>query len=475
MPIAPSYSPQSAFLKLGEGFADPVTAANFPKHILRFRNDRAAQSVGLDTLTDDEWITYFGRFHPLPDAMETPLAQRYHGHQFRSYNPDIGDGRGFLFAQLQDNHGRLMDLGTKGSGQTPYSRFGDGRLTLKGGVREILATELLEALGANTSKTFSIIETGEQLERNDEPSPTRSAVMVRLTHGNIRIGTFQRHAYFSDQERVHKLTQYCLETYFAHSLSGKREDDAIAFLSLVAEKVAENAAHLMAAGFVHGVLNTDNINITGEIFDFGPWRFLPEMDLGFTAAYFDHSGLYSFGRQADAMHWNIYQLGGALTEIAPEEELKKVLETFPKLYLTALRTALLNRIGVKPKGDKEDDEALSLINHFMINNKVAYEQFFFDWYGGQAASSHLEQSASPLIALYQEDRNTDLVACLRSYSPIKKGIRDTAYFLNGSPCTLLIDEVESLWSAIADRDDWTPLYTKIDAIRTMGAALAPLS
>jgi uncharacterized protein YdiU (UPF0061 family) len=110
------------------------------------------------------------------------------------YNPDIGDGRGFLFAQMYDGAGRLLDLGTKGSGQTPYSRFGDGRLTLKGGVREVLATEMLEALGVETSKTFSLIETGEALERGDEPSPTRSAVLVRRQHGPIRIGTCPTHA-----------------------------------------------------------------------------------------------------------------------------------------------------------------------------------------------------------------------------------------------------------------------------------------
>ena len=142
---------------------------------VREEYDRAAAQVGLDKLDDAEWIAHFGRFAPLPDTLEQPLALRYHGHQFRVYNPDIGDGRGFLFAQLRDGAGRLMDLGTKGSGQTPYSRFGDGRLTLKGAVRELLATEMLEALGVETSKTFSIVETGEALERNDEPSPTRSA------------------------------------------------------------------------------------------------------------------------------------------------------------------------------------------------------------------------------------------------------------------------------------------------------------
>src|SRR6201999_2124787 len=121
---------------------------------LRYRNDRAARTVGLDHLSDAEWVAHFGRFGPLPDNLRQPLALRYHGHQFRVYNPKIGDGRGFLFAQMRDGNGRLMDLGTKGSGQTPWSRFGDGRLTLKGGVREVLATAMLEALGVPTSKSF---------------------------------------------------------------------------------------------------------------------------------------------------------------------------------------------------------------------------------------------------------------------------------------------------------------------------------
>ena len=110
---------------------------------------------------------------------EDYFLRRYHGHQFQTYNPWLGDGRGFLHAQLLDDRGRLLDLGTKGSGTTPYSRGGDGRLTLKGAVREILATEMLEALGVYTSKTFSVFETGERLQRNDEPSPTRAGIMVR--------------------------------------------------------------------------------------------------------------------------------------------------------------------------------------------------------------------------------------------------------------------------------------------------------
>ncbi len=147
-PMAASqpYRADPLILTLGDEFYDIVAPAEFPQAISRFLNHRWAERVGLGATN---WEAHFARFEPLPDNLPEPLALRYHGHQFRHYNPDLGDGRGFLFAQLRDEHGRLLDLGTKGSGQTPWSRQGDGRLTLKGGVREVLATEMLEALGVN--------------------------------------------------------------------------------------------------------------------------------------------------------------------------------------------------------------------------------------------------------------------------------------------------------------------------------------
>jgi uncharacterized protein YdiU (UPF0061 family) len=462
------YTPEPAFLRLADGFADPVAAADFPQAVLRYRNDRAAQSVGLSHLSDADWISHFGRFTPLADNLPQPLAQRYHGHQFQVYNPDIGDGRGFLFAQMRDDRGRLMDLGTKGSGTTPYSRSGDGRLTLKGGVREIMATEMLEALGVNTSKTFSIIETGESLTRGDEPSPTRSAVMVRLNHGHIRIGTFQRHAYYTDTERLERLVDYCLEYYFGIETTGSAQDRALKLLDLVSDRVAVQAAELMAAGFVHGVLNTDNINITGEVFDFGPWRFLPQMDLSFTAAYFDETGLYAFGRQPDALHWNIYQLGGALADICDQDALKEVLQPYPQRYLAALRTKLLARLGVRPQGDAADDALLKLINDFMLKEKFPYERFFFDWYGGSASAERAAQS--PEAKRYEAWG--ELSDALRRYDPVRPEALRHPYFRLHAPCTMLIEEVEDIWSHIAERDDWQPLNRKIDAIRQMGDALA---
>lgn len=208
-----SYRADMPITQLEGWLADPVAAADFPTTTLRFRNDRAAASVGLRNLSENEWLAHFGRFAPLPGNLPQPLALRYHGHQFRVYNPEIGDGRGFLFAQLRDSRGRLLDLGTKGSGQTPWSGDGDGRLTLKGAVREILATEMLEALGVYTSRTFSVIETGEALMRGDEPSPTRSAVLTRLSHGHIRIGSFQRLLVLEERDHMAELIDYCLEQF----------------------------------------------------------------------------------------------------------------------------------------------------------------------------------------------------------------------------------------------------------------------
>ncbi|CAN0582340.1 unnamed protein product, partial [Laminaria digitata] len=220
-----------------------------------------------------------------------------------------------------------MDLGTKGSGPTPWSRTGDGRLTLKGAVREILATEMLEALGVNTSKTFAVVETGEKLMRGDEPSPTRSAVMTRLNHGHIRIGTFQRIAYEKNEALMHRLVAYCLEQYYG---GAQTDNPAAELFANVARQVARLAGSYMTAGFVHGVLNTDNINISGESFDYGPWRFTPYWEPGFTAAYFDHEGLYCFARQPEALHWNLAQLASALRLIADSEPLVETLEAFPK-------------------------------------------------------------------------------------------------------------------------------------------------
>ncbi len=462
------FRPERAILELGPGFSDPVEPADFPVTTLRFRNDRAAAEIGLAGLSDAEWIAHFGRFVPLPGSLETPLALRYHGHQFRTYNPDLGDGRGFLFAQCRDDKARLMDLGTKGSGTTPWSRSGDGRLTLKGAVREILATEMLEALGLATSRTLSVIETGEDLARNDEPSPTRSAVLVRLNHSHVRYGSFQRHANHQDAEALTRLVDYALRHFVPGAAPADPAEAAARLLDHAVTTGARLAAQFMAAGFVHGVLNTDNINITGESFDYGPWRFAPAWDGDFTAAYFDHQGLYSFGRQAEALQWNAYQLAGALRLIAPLDALKPALEAYPARYQAALATAMPARLGVAPRDAGSDAALVKAIESALVASRMSPDRFWFDWRGGT------RRGPSPADAVYAGDTFAPFIAAVAPYA----GAAPTPiclaheYWADAEPCTMLIDEVEAIWAPIAATDDWAPLHAKIAAIRRMGAAMA---
>ena len=467
MPTNARYQPDPQFPSLGEGFADPVRAADFPRTILRYRNDRAAFGVGLETLTDEAWLAHFGRFEPLPDNLDPPLALRYHGHQFRVYNPDIGDGRGFLFAQLREaGSGRLLDLGTKGSGQTPYSRFGDGRLTLKGGVREALATALLEAQGVPTSRTFSLVETGEALERTDEPSPTHSAVLVRLQHSHIRFGTFQRHAFEERPDRIAALVDYVIAQYYPE-LSGASDRPA-ALLEAVCGRMARTTAAWMAAGFVHGVLNTDNMNITGESFDYGPYRFLPRNDPNFVAAYFDQMGLYSFGRQAEAVFWNLRQLAGCLTLVGDEATLVDALNLFGGVYRTELARAIRRRLGLKGRGVEADAELAQAAFKALADggDRLRWEPFFFDWFGGDETRA----LQGPRGDLYASEAFAAFRQHLRAYAPARPDALAHPYFQADEPQELIYDEIEAIWAAIAERNDWAPFEAKLAAIEAARAA-----
>ncbi len=452
-PQAAPYVPDPQILAIAEWLGDPVAAADFPDARLRFRNRRWDKAVGLGGLTDAEWIAHFGRFEPLPGNLPQPLALRYHGHQFRVFNPEIGDGRGFLFAQMRDAQGRLLDLGTKGSGQTPYSRSGDGRLTLKGAMREILATEMLEALGAYTSKTFSVVETGESLWRNDEPSPTRSAVLVRLSHGHIRIGSFQRLAALDERDSLERLVAYCLAQYPGNlppEDTPGRDEPAVILLHQVVERLADLAAAYVVAGFVHGVLNTDNMNVTGESFDYGPWRWLPQWDMGFTAAYFDQTGLYAFGRQVEALSWNCAQLAIALRPLAESQPLVAALERFGPLYQENLVRRFLWRLGVAPLSPERDLELVTTAEAGMRERKDSPDRFFFAHQGGRNAAG-------------------DLAAALRGFQPLERLAHP--YWAGNRPEALLIDEVEAIWSPIDRDDDWSALDAKVAAIRRMGDAM----
>lgn len=442
-------------LQLGHDFYDTAVPAVFPEMKLRYWNSSVPITIEQKRLWD---------FKPLENNLPNPLALRYHGHQFQNYNPDLGDGRGFLYAQyLIDN--QWYDLGTKGSGQTLYSRRGDGRLTLKGAFREALATELLESLNVTTSKTFCFFETGENLDRSDEPSPTRSAVLTRFSKGHIRIGTFQRLAFLNQTEQIKKLVSYCLHFYYQEEVKNINFDDellvASAFLRLVSERNAKLVAEVMMAGFVHGVLNTDNINISGELFDYGPYRFLPQYDPDFTAAYFDSQGLYSFGRQPHTFLWNLHQLGLSLKRAYPDLPFEIILETFSDHFNEALQKNFLSRLNLKCTNPELTAETISLFFQMMDQKQLFFEQTFFDFH-----SFNLERIQKSVAHLNYEGPVFDKL--IQNFSKMEVADSEKAkhnYFSLEKPTTLLIEEVESIWSHIDKNDDWSFFEKKLQSFR----------
>jgi len=459
MPVSPLYRPEPRFFDLGPEYGDAVRPADFPGTLLRVRNDRAAASVGLADLTDAEWTAHFGRFAALP-GQPGPVAMRYHGHQFRNYNPDLGDGRGFLAAQMRASDDRLLDLGTKGSGTTPWSRAGDGRLTLKGGVREVLAAAMLESQGVPTSRALSLIETGEALERGDEPSPTRSAVLVRLQHSHVRFGTFQRAAFFERADQIETLVEHVRGLYHPTVAPG----DAPGLLAAIVAASARLTARWIAAGFVHGVLNTDNLNVTGESFDYGPWRFLPSYEPGFTAAYFDHSGLYAFARQPEAVFWNLTQLAGTLKLVADAAPLTEALNGFGPAYIRELRAAFLERLGVRSLGEAADqrllDTTLALLRD--KGEAIRWEPLFHDWFAGFSSSARA--LSGPRAKAWQGEAFDAFRFALFEHEPDRPERLEHPAFARPDPEEMLIDEVEAIWAAIASADDWSPLTEKLERL-----------
>ena len=454
-------------LDIADAFADPVAPAPFPEAKLRFRNQRWAEVIGLDGLSDAQWAEQFSKFAPLPGNLPTPLAMRYHGHQFGTYNPDLGDGRGFLFAQFRDESGRLLELGTKGSGQTPWSRQGDGRLTLKGGVREVLAASYLEALGVKTSKLFSLVETGEALTRGDEPSPTRSAVMVRLSESHIRFGTFQRVMALGQTENLARLVEHVVKHYHPDAADPDMARQCAALLELIARDVGKMVGQWMGAGFVHGVMNTDNFNITGETFDFGPYRFLPVSDPNFTAAYFDQQGLYRFGRQPGQGLWALQQLGAALSPLAETSDLHDALQAYEPAYHDGFIGQTFRMLGITRTNKDADLEFLSQFYAWLTESQAPWPQVFFDWFGGPASESRAKDS--PAATHYNTAMFAPIKEALMSYAPVRPGF---PYFQSPTPTSLLIDEIEAIWAPIAEDDDWSAFEAKLTDIEALRQALA---
>jgi serine/tyrosine/threonine adenylyltransferase len=462
---------ETAIESLGGDYFDDVPAADFPQHILRFRNDRLLPQLGLDPkqVTDEHFIEAFGKFH----CVRPFLALRYHGYQFNEYNPHLGDGRGFLYGQVRGMDGKLYDFGTKGSGRTPYSRHADGRLTLKGGVREVLAAETLHRLGVRTSRCFSLVETGESLWRGDEPSPTRSSVMVRFSHSHIRFGTFERLHYIGRPDLTKKLLDFVIQYYYpeldlatANTTISPSEKYALFYAELV-KKVAELAAQWMAAGFCHAVLNTDNMSITGESFDYGPYAFIPTYKPQFTAAYFDHYGLYCYGNQPFICKGNLEKLQQPLTSAIERADMDAALAKFDEYYYTSYRQLMVNRLGFEELPEAEADELLKLTIQLLAETQVDYQGFFFELrkqfdrtWRDDASKIFSEVETSAIIAHWRQF----YCHVLQSLSAAGLDKMVDRLRQKNPEQSLLRPTIEAVWESITIEDNWQPFYELIQQI-----------
>ena len=468
---------------LGDAYWDGVEAAAFPQCRLRFRNDALLEQLGLDpaAVADRDFEAAYGRF----EARQPLLALRYHGTQFGTYNPFLGDGRGFLYGQLRDIRGDLQDLGSKGSGTTPWSRGGDGRLTLKGGVREIIAGEALHRLGVSTSRTLSLVETGEELWRSDEPSPTRSSVMVRLARTHLRFGSCERLLHRREPQQLERLWRHGQATYYPHLDRLEAEDRGLAMYGELVERVARLAAEWMVAGFTHGVLNTDNMSLVGESFDYGPFAFLDRWDPGFTAAYFDQTSLYAYGQQPRVCHHNLRLLQEPLAMLLPRQDMEQRLECFGSVYTAHYRSRLMRRLGfdaalLEPGGkdwlasDALPDLLLPTLQ-LLVDWPVAYGSFFA-CLERHVALAGLPAEAEALVPFVPGAPQPPRAAWLawrdawwawsRTW-PEPKTIAPTLARWN-LPLTPVRAEIERIWAAIDQRDDWSLLEDWL--VQTRGGA-----
>ncbi|BAB74575.1 protein adenylyltransferase SelO [Anabaena sp. FACHB-709] len=469
--ITLNYEP--ALESLGNDYYDEVTAAEFPQLTLRWRNDAILPRLGLNPqiVTDEDFITAFGLFQ----GRKPLLALRYHGYQFGEYNPNLGDGRGFLYGQVRGTDGELYDFGTKGSGRTPYSRGGDGMLTLKGGVREVLAAEALHQLGVRTSRCLTMIETGLGLWRGDEPSPTRSSVMVRMNKSHIRFGTFERLHYFQRSDLIKKLLDHVIEHYYRH-LAHESDKYALFYAELV-KRVAELVAQWMAAGFCHAVLNTDNMSITGESFDYGPYAFIPTYNPYFTAAYFDYYGRYCYIQQPSICQWNLEMLQVPLRAVIDKADMEAGLAKFSEYCHAEYNSLMLKKLGFEELKTPEAEELLSLTLKFLQESQVGYHQFFYEMARTFSIKWRDEPglvlSGSDIVPPSGTDANFDNWCVLYhkilnnfDYEQVKIIAQNLTHY--NPKTSLLRPTIEEAWEPIVQEDNWQPFYDLVKSIQSRG-------
>jgi uncharacterized protein YdiU (UPF0061 family) len=346
----------NTYLRLPDDFYSRTTPATFQSPKLAFFNRLLAAEMGLDPdamETPDGAGVFSG--NQIPQGAE-PIAQAYAGHQFGNFTM-LGDGRAILLGEQVTPDGIRLDVQLKGQGPTRYSRRGDGRAALGPMLREVIISEAIHALGIPTTRSLAVCATGEAVYRE---SALPGAVLTRIAASHIRVGTFEFAASLEDRESLVALTDYTLRRHYPECVGAS--NPALALLEAVISRQASLIAQWMLVGFVHGVMNTDNMAISGETIDYGPCAFLDAYDPSTVFSSIDRNGRYAYGNQPKIAHWNLSRFAETLlTQIHPDEKtsiklateaLAKFSDQFNQCWLDGMRA----KLGLF--ADEADDLAL---------------------------------------------------------------------------------------------------------------------
>lgn len=334
-----------SFARELEGFYVSVQAAKPRAPQMIAWNATLAEALGLPQADEAQWTAWLSGAEEVPGSR--PIALSYAGHQFGHFNPQLGDGRALLLGEVIAPGGARFDLQFKGSGPTPFSRQGDGKSALGPALREYLMSEAMAALGVPTTRSLAVVATGEGVWR-DTPHP--AGVLTRVAASHLRVGSFEWAAAHKGREAVERLADYALARHFPDRMEARNRP--LALLEAVTEAQAALVAQWLSIGFVHGVMNTDNVTISGETIDYGPCAFLDAYSHGQVFSSIDRQGRYAYGNQPVVCRWNLYQLASALIEAivavdeADNEAARQLLDGFGARFEAHWIAAMRPKLGL---------------------------------------------------------------------------------------------------------------------------------
>ena len=338
-------------------------------HMVCFNHDLAAE-MGMHTDNPEDW-TGIGAGTELLEGMD-PVAMKYTGHQFGVYNPDLGDGRGLLLWETVGPDGKRWDWHLKGAGTTPYSRFGDGRAVLRSTIREYLCSEAMAALGIPTTRALFMISAKDPVQRE---SIETAAALVRVAQTHIRFGHFEFASYHEGEETLKELIDHTIELHFPELLDEPEGDRYRLWLEELVSRTARLIAQWQALGFCHGVMNSDNMSIIGDTFDYGPYAFLDDFDAGHICNHSDAGGRYAYNRQPQIGFVNCQYLARALAPVMDEDDLRRALRQYETTYNECFLANLRAKLGLATP--EENDIQLIMETFNLLHElRVDFTRFF---------------------------------------------------------------------------------------------------